>query len=36
MRNIEKQIAKAEKIIGGKLAVQKAKFISMQNEREEA
>jgi hypothetical protein len=29
MRNIEKQIAKAEKIINGKIAVQKAKFLSV-------
>jgi hypothetical protein len=28
-RNIEKQLAKAEKIINGKLAVQKAKFLSI-------
>ena len=29
MRNIEKQIAKAEKIINGKITVQKAKFLSV-------
>jgi len=29
MRNIEKQIAKAEKIISGKITVQKAKFLSV-------
>lgn len=29
IRNIEKQIAKAEKIISGKLVVQKAKFLSL-------
>ena len=29
MRNIEKQITKAEKIINGKLAVHNAKFLSI-------
>jgi len=33
MHNIEKQIAKAEKIISGKITVQKAKFLSAKTKR---
>jgi len=35
MRNIEKQIAKAEKIMNGKLAVHKAKFLSLKTKNKQ-
>lgn len=35
MRNIEKQIAKAEKVINGKLAVHKAKFLSLKTKNKQ-